>query len=47
MGFPKTESGAEIGILKRFYTPEQAKDCIENDLHSGISVKNSQKINNR
>ena len=28
-GFPKTQSGAEIGILKRFYTPEQAKIALK------------------
>ena len=28
-GFPKTESGAEIDILKRFYTPEQAKIALK------------------
>ena len=28
-GFPKTQSGAEIDILKRFYTPEQAKIALK------------------
>ena len=28
-GFPETQSGAEIDILKRFYTPEQAKITLK------------------
>ena len=28
-GFPKTQSGAEVDILKRFYTPEQAKIALK------------------
>ncbi|RJP95666.1 MAG: 4Fe-4S dicluster domain-containing protein [Desulfobacteraceae bacterium] len=28
-GFPETESGSEIDILKRFYTPEQAKIALK------------------
>jgi len=28
-GFPETQSGAEIDILKRFYTPEQAKIALK------------------
>lgn len=28
-GFPETQSGAEVDILKRFYTPEQAKITLK------------------
>jgi hypothetical protein len=28
-GFPETENGSEIDILKRFYTPEQAKIALK------------------
>ncbi len=33
-GFPETQTGVEIDILKRFYTPEQAKITLK--MTSGV-----------
>ena len=43
-GFPKTQSGAEIDILKRFYTPEQAKIALKMTTIPEPAVKIAKKL---
>jgi electron transport complex protein RnfB len=43
-GFPKTPNGAEIDILKRFYTPEQAKIALKMTTLPEPAVKIAKKL---
>jgi len=43
-GFPETQSGAEIDILKRFYTPEQAKIALKMTSIPEPAVKIAKKL---
>lgn len=43
-GFPETQSGAEIDILKRFYTPEQAKIALKMTTIPESAVKIAKKL---
>ncbi len=43
-GFPETQSGAEIDILKRFYTPEQAKISLKMTTLPESAVKIAKKL---
>lgn len=44
-GLPETQSGAEIDILKRFYTPEQAKIALKMTNIPEPAVKIAKRLN--
>ncbi len=45
-GFPATESGVEIKILKKLFTPEQATIALQLRIKAGTSVSHRATINN-